>query len=114
MRFVLALLVVLCAIFSIIAAPLPLNAVVNANAGSTSTPPTPGTCDDINAQINILTVKVTTVICLRREEQLPTAMVPTPSTQCSPDINASITALGLNIRAIVCLEDGIKVVATVQ
>ncbi|KAK9695225.1 hypothetical protein K7432_013085 [Basidiobolus ranarum] len=114
MRFILASLVVLCTIFSAIAAPLPLNAVVNVNVGSTGTPLTPGTCDDINAKINVLAVKVAAVICLKSEEELPTAMVPNLSTQCSPEVNADINALGLNIRAILCLEDGIKVVATVS
>ncbi|KAK9763983.1 hypothetical protein K7432_008907 [Basidiobolus ranarum] len=114
MRFIFALLVVLCAIFSTIAAPLPLKVAVNANAGPTGTPLTPSSCADINAKVNVLNVKVAAVICLKSGEELPTGMVPNPSTQCSPDIDASIEALGLNIRAIVCLSDGIKVAVTVQ
>ncbi|KAK9763470.1 hypothetical protein K7432_009807 [Basidiobolus ranarum] len=108
MRFVLALLVVLCAIFSTIAAPLPLNAVVNLDTSST-----PGSCEDINAKIKVSEANITAVVCLKSDQELPTGMVPNSSTEC-PDVEARIHALGLNIRAILCLEDGIKVVATVQ
>ncbi|KAK9687656.1 hypothetical protein K7432_014705 [Basidiobolus ranarum] len=111
MCFVLTLLAVLCAIFSTIAAPLPLKAAINANIGTSLTL---GSCEDINAKISFLDVKITAVVCLRSGEELPTGMAPNPSTQCSPDIDARINALGLNIRAIVCVADGIKVVATVQ
>ncbi|KAK9696153.1 hypothetical protein K7432_012618 [Basidiobolus ranarum] len=113
MRFVLALLVVLCAIFSTIAAPLPLNAVVNIDTGSTSPSSTPGSCDDVNAKIKVLGENIAAVVCLKGDQELPTGMVPNSSTEC-PDLEARITALGLNIRAIVCLHDGIKIAVNVQ
>ncbi|KAK9761678.1 hypothetical protein K7432_013241 [Basidiobolus ranarum] len=114
MRFILALLVVLCAIFSAIAAPLPLDATVNVNTDSTGTSPAPVSCGDINAKIDVLTVKISTVICLKSDQELPTDMVANSDTQCSPDIQAHVDALGLKIRAIVCLKDGIKVAVNVQ
>ncbi|KAK9674743.1 hypothetical protein K7432_016934 [Basidiobolus ranarum] len=114
MRFILALLVILCTIFSAVAAPLPLDASVKVNTGPNSIPFTPGNCDDVNAKIRVSEVNVAAVVCLKSEEELPTDMLSNPSTQCPPDIDASINALGLNIRAILCLKDGIKVVATIQ
>ncbi|KAK9760336.1 hypothetical protein K7432_015752 [Basidiobolus ranarum] len=102
MRFILPLSILFCSIFSALAAPLPLDAVVKVDTEST------GRCNDVNAKINVLNLNVTAIVCLEKNQVLPIGVVPNSRTEC-PDIDAEIKALGLDIQAIICLKDGIKV-----